>query len=265
MSESLLLSKTHGAAAVEKLLCYGGQFLHLIPADCALTVPCGINRGRRWLRGAANAPEWLGLYELRKQRALRRLVSPGMTVCDIGANAGFYTLGLARLVGERGRVIAFEPLPRNIQKIRYHLSLNRVTNVTLNDCALSDFTGTLRFSEGESDFTGRISQETGDLEVHSVRLDQFLKEKSLADPALLKIDVEGAENRVLEGALELLRRAHPVLVLALHGTEQKIGCSKILRAFGYRVLGLGGKSITDSAALPNEVIAVYSHSDAERL
>ena len=117
MSESVLFTKNPGAAAVEKLLCYGGRVLHFIPADYALTVPCGINRGRRWLRGAANAPEWMGIYELRKQRALRGLVSRGITVCDIGANAGFYTLGLARLVGGRGRVIAFEPLPRNLQKI----------------------------------------------------------------------------------------------------------------------------------------------------
>jgi FkbM family methyltransferase len=183
--------------ALEKLLGYGGRFLHFIPADCALTVPCGINRGRLWLRGAANAPEWMGIYEFRKQRALRRLVSPGMTVCDVGANAGFYTLGLARLVGKRGRVIAFEPLPRNIRKIQRHLSLNDVTNVTLSGCALSDFTGTLRFSEGDSDFTGQISEEAGDLEVHSVRLDTFLKERLLPDPMLLKIDVEGAEDRVL--------------------------------------------------------------------
>jgi FkbM family methyltransferase len=257
MSEFLSLSKTPGAVAIEKLLCYGGRFLHLIPADCTLIVPCGINRGRRWLRGAANAPEWMGIYELRKQQVLRRLVSRGMTVCDIGANAGFYTLGLARLVGNRGRVIAFEPLPRNIQKIQRHLSLNHVRNVTLNDCALSDVTGFLRFSEGESDFTGRISQEAGDLEVQSVRLDQFLKEQSLPDPALLKIDVEGAEGRVLEGARELLRRAHPLLVVALHGLEQKTRCFEILRALGYRVLGLGGKSIMDSANLPNEIIAVY--------
>ena len=257
MNESVLFTKNPGAAAVEKLLCYCGRVLHFIPADYALTVPCGINRGRRWLRGAANAPEWMGIYEIRKQRALSRLVARGMTVCDIGANAGFYTLGLARLVGAGGRVLAFEPLPRNVWKIRRHLTLNHVTNVVLHDCALSDVTGTLRFSEGESDFTGKIWDEGGDLEVPSVRLDQFLQEQSLPDPGLLKIDVEGAEDRVLKGARELLHRAHPVLVLALHGPEQKTRCFEILRAFGYRVLGLGGKSIIDSSDLPNEIIAVY--------
>jgi FkbM family methyltransferase len=134
-------------------------------------------------------------------------------------------------------VLAFEPLPRNLEKIRNHLSLNRVGNVTLSDRALSDVTGTLRFSEGDSDFTGRISPEAGDLEVQSVRLDQFLKEQALPDPALLKIDVEGAEARVLEGAKELMLRAHPVLVLALHGPSQKTECFEILRSFGYCVRG----------------------------
>jgi len=265
MSESLSLEKPPGIAAVEKLLWLCGRLLHLIPADCALTVPCGINRGLRWLRGAANAPEWIGIYELRKQQALRRLVAPGMTVCDIGANAGFYTLGLARLVGERGRVIAFEPLPRNLAKIRRHLSLNHLTNVELNDCALADVTGTLRFTEGESDFTGRISTEGGDLEVRSIRLDEFLEKRSLSDPALLKIDVEGAEDLVLEGAQELLRRAHPILVLALHGAAQKVRCFEILQSLGYGVAGLKGRPIEDVAAMPEEIIAVYSHSDATPL
>jgi FkbM family methyltransferase len=256
MSESLFFSKSIAAAAVEKLLCYGGRLFHLIPADFTLTVPFGINRGRRWLRGAANAPEWMGLYELRKQRALRRLVAPGMTVCDIGANAGFYTLGLARLVGEHGRVLAFEPLPRNLAKIREHLSLNRVTNVTLSNCALSNVTAALQFSEGDSDFTGRISAEAGDLEVQAIRLDQFLAERSLSDPALLKIDVEGAEARVLQGAKELMLRAHPIIVLALHGAGQKVECFEILRSFGYSVCGLTGKAIANPEILPNEVIAI---------
>jgi FkbM family methyltransferase len=265
MSESLSLDKAPGTIALERLLWLGGRLLHLIPADCALTVPCGINRGLRWLRGAANAPEWIGIYEFRKQRALRRLVAPGMTVCDIGANAGFYTLGLARLVGACGQVIAFEPLPRNLAKIQRHLALNHLTNVDLNDCALSDLTDTLRFAKGENDFTGRISAEGADLEVRSIRLDEFLRERSLPDPALLKIDVEGAEDRVLEGARELLRRAHPILVLALHGAAQKARCFEILRSLGYRIQGLSGKSITAAAAMPEEVIAVYSHSDAMRL
>jgi len=256
MSESLIFSKSLAAATIEKLLCYGGRFFHLIPADFTLTVLFGINRGRRWLRGAANAPEWMGLYELPKQRALRRLVVPGMTVCDIGANAGFYTLGLARLVGEHGRVLAFEPLPRNLAKIRRHLSLNRATNVTLSDCALSDVTATLQFSEGDSDFTGRISAGAGDLEVQSVRLDQFLAEQLLPDPALLKIDVEGAEARVLQGAKGLLLRSHPILVLALHGDRQKSECFEILRSCGYSVRGLSGKAIENPEMMPNEIIAI---------
>jgi len=256
MSESLLLKKNIASAAFEKMLCYGGRFLHLIPADFTLTIPFGINRGQQWLRGAANAPEWMGLYEVRKQRALRRLVAPGMTVCDIGANAGFYTLGLARLVGEDGRVLAFEPLPRNLAKIRHHLALNRVANVTLSDCALSDVTATLQFSEGDNDFTGRISKEAGDLEVQSVCLDQFLEKQSLPDPALLKIDVEGAEARVLKGAKELLFRAHPILVLALHGADQKVECFEILRSFGYSVKGLTGRAIASPAVMPNEIIAI---------
>ena len=233
----------------------GGRIFHLIPANRALTIPCGLNRGRRWLRGAANAPEWIGIYEWRKQRALRRLIPTGALVCDIGANAGFYTLALARLVGCAGRVIAFEPLPRNLEKIRQHLQLNAVENVTLHSCALSDVNGSGYFAEGESDFTGQLSEETAQLRVATMRLDDFLSAHSLGDPVLLKIDVEGAEARLPAGAAPLLERAHPTLLLALHGREQRRLCFEILRAADYRIADLRGRPVAAAHAMPDEVIA----------
>lgn len=242
-------------ALFEKSLCMGGRVFHFIPSEYPLTIPFGINRGRRWLRGAANAPEWMGLYEWGKQRALRRLVVPGATVCDIGANAGFYTLGLSRLVGPAGRVLAFEPLPRNLVKIRRHLSLNAVANVSLHACALADGNGAVRFVEGADDFTGRIAEGGAGLEVDSRRLDDFLRQHSLGDPALLKIDVEGAEARVLAGARELLTRARPVLLLALHGSKEREECFDLLRALDYRFFDLAGRPVQTASALPDEIIS----------
>ncbi len=246
MSSSILL---------ERSLSLGGRALRLIPADRSLTIPFGLNRGYRWVRGAANAPEWLGIYEFAKQRALRRLVRPGTIVCDIGANAGFYSLALSRLAGAKGRVIAFEPLRRNIEKIERHLALNQIRNIELHQCALSDVTGFVHFEEGDSDFTGRISDETNSIKVQSIRLDDFLREHSLGDPALLKIDVEGAEARVLSGAANLIRRARPTLFVALHGAEQRHACFDLLRGANYQITNLAGVTLTGSTQLPDEIVA----------
>ncbi len=253
-----VLTQRSGALFVEKILWFAGRFLHLIPADMPMRVPLGINRGQLWIRGSANAPEWLGLYEYRKQRLLRGLVPNGATVCDIGANAGFYTLGMSRMVGERGRVLAFEPVPENLSKIRRHLAINKIDNVTLSDCALSDKSGHVAFARGENDFTGGIATEPVDsFQVPTISLDEFLAENAIVDPTFLKIDVEGAEAKVLAGAKALLARAHPTMLIALHGAEPSAKCYAILCEAAYVMTTLGGVEIKSALNMPAEILAVY--------
>src|SRR5688572_27975846 len=81
--------------------------LRAIPKRTTVKVQSGINRGMKWIVGSSIHGCWLGTYELEKQPVIERFVRPGMTVFDIGANAGFYTLAFSRLVGEEGRVWAF--------------------------------------------------------------------------------------------------------------------------------------------------------------
>jgi FkbM family methyltransferase len=243
----------------EKLLWAGGRLLRLIPSHTRIRVPFGINRGRLWLRGSANAPEWLGIYEHRKQRILPSIVKLGETVCDIGANAGFYTLALSRLVGSDGHVIAFEPFPANLDKIRRHLDLNKIENVTVTGCALCDRIGSVPFAAGDSDFTGRISSASfNTIEVPAITLDEFISQNRIVDPSFLKIDVEGAEANVLAGARKLIERAHPKMMIALHGQDAASGCYSILRETGYTVTALDGAKIDNAETIPSEVLAVYS-------
>lgn len=257
MSEALLAQKS-AAASVEKLLWFAGRLLHLIPADARMRVPFGINRGRLWIRGAANAPEWLGLYEYAKQRALSRLVRPGENVCDIGANAGFYTLALSRMVGPGGNVVAFEPLPQNLRKLRRHLDLNKIDNVMVSPSALSDRIGAVAFEIGDSDFTGHIAANTrGNFEVPMTTLDQFIVEHAMADPTFLKIDVEGAEGKVLAGARALIARSHPTMLIAIHGDEAAHECFSILDHDGYEMTSLRGRKIDNVETMPAEIIARY--------
>jgi FkbM family methyltransferase len=255
MNDALLAPRRF--VSLERLLWLGGRFFHLIPADTPIRVPFGINRGRLWVRGSANAPEWLGIYEYGKQRLLRHLVREGSVVCDIGANAGFYTLALSALVGPRGRVVSFEPMPVNVNKLRRHLKINQISNVLVTACALSDRSGVVGFAPGESDFTGRISGNTrGALPVPTITLDEFLSQQGLADPSFLKIDVEGAEARVLEGAQKCIERGRPAMLVAIHGREAAQQCHALLCGWGYVVRTPGGVKIENAAEMPDEIVAI---------
>jgi hypothetical protein len=76
-----------------------------------MDVKLGPIRGMRWRIGSSVHSCWLGSYEAAKFAVVARAVRPGMTVFDIGANAGYYTLLFSRLVGQRGNVVAVDPLP----------------------------------------------------------------------------------------------------------------------------------------------------------
>ena len=238
----------------ERCLWLGGRILLLIPAEQKITILTGVNKGRRWIRGAANAPEWLGIYEASKQKALVKLIKPGMLTFDIGANAGFYTLAMSRLSGAKGRVFAFEPFPANCAKIKKHLIINQATNVTLITDAVADEVGKIFFQAGSDDFTGRIATN-GEIEVSVITLDGIVENQNTGDPDLIKIDVEGAESRVLLGARGILQRGKPVIMLALHGDEQRKICYNLLVEFGYNITTLNGTNISGEDSMPDEVIA----------
>lgn len=231
-----------------------GHLLRLLPADIAIRIPTGINKGFHWIRGYGTAPEWMGVYERSKQKIVRELVVSGNSVFDIGANAGFYTLAFSRLVGSNGSVFAFEPLGRNCAKILRHLSVNRIENVILMQCAISEFTGIISFQPGKNDFVGKISA-CGSYLIPAFSLDDFVARQRIADPDLIKIDVEGAEAAVLKGAGKILQRRRPLILLALHGESQCAECFEILQDLHYTLRTFGGDVITKAKAMPAEVIA----------
>lgn len=208
--------------------------LRMIPTSLAIPVLSGPARGLKWIVGAATHGCWLGTYELEKQQAIASLLKPGDCFLDIGANAGFYTLLAARIVGPTGQVFAFEPLPLNQQKLQRHLALNQLANVSVINAAVCDRDGRAAFQAGIADECGGLSA-SGTLEVETVSLDQLWQAGRLRSPQLIKIDVEGAEDRVLRGAEALIRSTKPVILLAGHGTATQRACESILMEFGYKV------------------------------
>ena len=153
-----------------------------------------------------------GGYEPEKMHLAASLLHPGDVAFDIGANVGIYTLLFSDVVGPTGRVVAFEPSPGNVGYLRRALSLNVVTNVSVIAAAVSRASGKTMFDLGADSSTGRISPQ-GALEIDTIGLDDFVARENCR-PSLIKIDVEGAEVEVLEGASTTLRNFTPSLLIA---------------------------------------------------
>lgn len=143
----------------------------------------------------------VGWFEPTETRLIHRLVKPGDTVVDVGANIGYYTLQLARLVGPAGRVFAFEPEPRNFDLLRRNIWENGYNNVTLVHAAVLARQETRRLylnheNRGDHRLQATVGRE--DIEVEGLSLDEFFSTFS-GRVDFVKIDVQGAEGEVFDG------------------------------------------------------------------
>ena len=187
--------------------------------------------GARWISSSGTHGCWLGLYERELQHLLVESLRPGDVFFDIGANVGFFSLLGSRLVGPTGRVVSFEPLPRNLELLRRHLNLNQTANLTVIPAAVADVEGVGCLSEAPSASQGALSERG--ISVALVSLDTLWAAGNVPTPSVLKIDVEGAESRVLTGARDLLSRSRPLVLLSTHGREQHEACWQILVELDY--------------------------------
>lgn len=153
------------------------------------------------------APQLLlgNVFEEFETELVRSCVKPGMRVADIGAHVGYFTILLAKLVGESGKVHAFEPEPNNFEILKKNVAGNSFNNVTLYSRALSDRAERAKLFLDKSNL-GNMSLEEknipqgsggGALEVETAILDSVLGGIKLD---FIKIDVQGAEGLVLGGA-----------------------------------------------------------------
>ncbi|MCA9288851.1 MAG: FkbM family methyltransferase [Phycisphaerales bacterium] len=216
--------------------------LRLMPSTAVVPILSGPNRGLRWVVGASTHGNWLGTFEGDKPRRMAERLKPGMTVFDVGANVGYFTLLSARSVGPEGKVFAFEPLTRNLEFLRRHVKLNALDNVAVLDSAVSEHAGTAHFSSGENHSMAHLA-DAGEFEVRLIGLDEEIDAGRLPDPNVLKMDIEGAESTALRGAKRMLERARPLVFLATHGPDIHAECLDLLRGVGYRVSSLDDKPV----------------------
>jgi FkbM family methyltransferase len=167
---------------------------------------------------------YLGIHELDVQSCVAKIVRPGMKVYDIGAHLGFFALILNRLVGPEGQVVAFEPNPEVRRRLVEHLSLNNLNGrVRVEDYALGDFDGDVRFSLSLSNTQGRFEDlphvKAGSvINVHCKQLDKYVEEGGCI-PDFILMDVEHAEGRVLRGMFKTIETYKPLMIIETHGPE----------------------------------------------
>jgi FkbM family methyltransferase len=193
-----------------------------------------------------------GVLEQPVAEAFRRHVGPGSVVWDVGANVGYFSLLAARL---GATVHAYEPVPENVRAIRGNVAANGFDErVEVHPVAVAASAGRAGLLVVEDPSwshladRGRHPRTRHELEVDVVTLDGL----GLPAPDLVKIDVEGSEVAVLQGARELLARARPVLIVELHETNAEV-CD-LLEGAGYAVENLDGPE-PPRAAGPVHILA----------
>jgi len=220
----------------------------------------GIRWSIDWSDGIELSIAILGSFEPQVLRACASLVRPGAVVLDVGANVGALSLPLAEMVGDAGRVHAFEPTLRGVERLRANLALNArlAPRVVVHQTFLGRGEGgppsTIR-AQWPVVGDGGARGEHGGVPcvtdgARGASLDALWREGTFPRADLVKMDVDGYESEVLEGATELLRHDRPPIVMELApAAHDEIGPRRfgrmleLLRDLGYRPRSLRGREL----------------------
>ena len=169
---------------------------------------------------------------------------------DIGANIGLYSLHASKYAGNKGAIFAFEPTPTTYKKLCSNLELNKISNVYPQNIALSDKSGSMIFNVSKKNYDAwnsfaklkQLNNNSEEITVKTVTLDEFIEEKNIKQIDLIKLDVEGWELYVLKGAIKLLSSKTNIPVWLIEFTEANTFaagyyCGEIfdyMELFGYK-------------------------------
>jgi FkbM family methyltransferase len=192
--------------------------------------------------GAVFEVLFTGAWEPEVSRALTLAVKQGMTVIDIGAHIGYYTLLFAKCVGPGGHVFSFEPVPGNFALLRKNVQLNNLAQVQTSNQAVYSRAGEITISvpdDQPNSGNGSVCLDKGvrQFSVNAVSLDAFCEE-FLIRPDVLKMDVEGAEYEVLVGAQRVIAQFRPKLLIELHHFDGNLAAHPVpdlVTGWGYHI------------------------------
>ena len=221
-------------------------------------IRCGLAAGYRWKRYHRYVNGyWIGHYELAIQETLRRELAPGDRFYDVGANAGFFTLVAARLVGATGSCVAFDPAPENVESINEQIQLNALTHCTVHQQAVGGEPGRASFSFGQrGSAVGHLgATRAGETSVDAVVTTLDEAAERYGPPRFIKMDIEGAEVDAMRGAQRVLRDVRPTWLIELHGPECERDVMRVLREHGYQLMDIHCNPVIGNDTPPKHVLA----------
>jgi FkbM family methyltransferase len=156
-------------------------------------------------------------FESSELHFVSHLLRPGEVFWDLGANFGLFAVTAARAVGRNGHVLALEPDPRNLRRLRANVLLNRCRNIELIAAAVGESTGVTSFEScDQGAYSGvRVSEHPGrtrTISVAQTTLDTLSREPGRLAPQVIKMDIEGSELFALRGGVDLFERTRPILL-----------------------------------------------------
>jgi FkbM family methyltransferase len=231
---------------------------------CALGIP-GVIQVPAWKNAKiVLPPEWHGaggtlFYAVREDYEpeltyLNQVLKMGETFVDAGANCGIYTIAAASIVGPDGQVLAFEPGKEVFRILLQSVQLNHFDQVRLFEVGLADKSRTAplyKHPHGTSSFSlGKISEDTEQsFAITLRRLDDVLAEQRVEIVHCLKMDVEGAEELILQGAVNLFAKCKPRVIFEINPPAiealhlETFGAWRFLEARGYQFFTMNPNGI----------------------
>lgn len=213
------------------------------------TIRHGIGAGLRFDARHGSAGFVFGTAEPVEQEALAGFLKPGDVFYDIGANVGFFSTLAANLVGSKGKVYAFEPNPVCAAQARKNADLNQFSHVEVITAAVASSTGRTRLKFGQ--ITGastimNVGDDSADgMDITTISIDDFIRERDAQGPKVVMIDAEGAELEVLRGMRKTIAAYRPIIMCEVHwlGDDFAQYCSDELAALGYAIQTLEGDEL----------------------
>ncbi len=164
-------------------------------------------------------------YEIEHVTFINEVVKEAMTVIDIGAHIGFFSIIFAKRVGARGKVIAFEPTLSTYELLNKTIKINKIKDIVkAEQKAVGDRKDTVKFyvTDIEAHNSNSLSNNQRDygnehsIEVEMISIDEYVKENGIGQVDFVKIDAEGAEYSVLKGLKNTIDKDKPQIILSLH-------------------------------------------------
>jgi FkbM family methyltransferase len=199
---------------------------------------------------------WRGLdfYEPITAMLLQKLLQPGSTFVDIGANIGIFSLLVCHKQPEV-KVIAFEPNPKNFHILKENVAANGFEQITCESIAVSNSDGVAKFFFNDSDMSASLVSDFQSFntradwaEVQTRTLDSYFSQRALTSPVVMKVDVEGHEEALLDGAHQAIASYKPDLILeVLAGYSPR--STAFLKELGYRFFPITNEGFIEAPEL----------------